>query len=205
MLYRNVVQGTNHNVTSVQSLMVGLVNGRITKKVDSLSQLVLYQNKCFHSMMECEVMLVHLRQYGANIEMDLTGIADDEWLLDPYVPIRFLRRIIQALVLYLQSFLQIRQSISQFLGFSEQTSHIIIGYCSDSIIAVLGVQLCFFEKLLAHFEIVSMQVSHCEDVANDRDFFANVFLFYWEGPVGINVTTTRDLNELLKIVEFLKC
>ena len=52
-------------------------------------------------------MLIHLRKNGANIQMDLTRVADDESLLDRSFVHRLFGRIVNTLILDLKCLFQI--------------------------------------------------------------------------------------------------
>ena len=67
MLNGYVVQCTYHYVEPVHGLLIitfkwcvlGLVS-ILDYQVESLSQLILNENECFHGMMKCQLVLVHL-------------------------------------------------------------------------------------------------------------------------------------------------
>ena len=123
-------------------------------------------------------MLIHLREDCTNIQMDFTGVADDQSLLDPSFVHGLFGRIVDALVLDLKCLFEILKSVSKLFGLSEQTSIIIVGYGSDPrTIFTLRIQLGLLEQILCHFIVFSVKMSHRENITNDSNFFAYIFLF----------------------------
>lgn len=105
MLYSYVVEGTHHDTEPFLHLLVGQVWGLQASRclLKPLSQFVLDQNEGFHGVVQSQVVLVHLREDGADVQVDLARIADDKALLHADVlrtPV-FQWAEIKALVLYL--------------------------------------------------------------------------------------------------------
>ena len=84
------------------------------------NQLILDQNKSLHRMVQCQLMLVHLRQDGTYIQMDLTRVRYLKTLLHISLT------LVQTCILYVQRLLQVVQSIPQLVRLLEETRVIVV-------------------------------------------------------------------------------
>ena len=165
------MQRTNHYVESIGGILICYLEGLCNllgwigllffDEFQSLMHLILYQNERLHGMMQCQIMLVHLWQDCAYIEVDLAGITQNKRLLYSQIFVFFNRREIQTIILDFKSLLQILKRIPQLIGFPEQARKVIVGYGFDRRVYVFTVDLRLLEQFLTHLVILGAEVRHC--------------------------------------------
>ena len=98
-------------------------------------------------MLQGKLVLTHLTQNGANIEVDVRRVEHLQAVVDG------LLAEVQIVVLDLESLLQVREGRAQFLCTSENACEIIISNCSV-FVAVLGERLSLAQQLKCHIEVL---------------------------------------------------
>ena len=78
-------------------------------------------------MLQSQLVLAHLRQNGANVQVNVAGVRDLEALID-----RLLTEV-QIVVLDLKGFLKVAQRTSQLLSATEYARKVVVG---DSSVAI---------------------------------------------------------------------
>ena len=104
-------------------------------------------------MVQCQLMLVHLRQDGTYIQMDLTRVRYLKTLLHISLT------LVQTCILYVQRLLQVVQSIPQLVRLLEETRVIVVSNGSKSLI-VLSEHLCLCQEVLRYFVVLLVHVVH---------------------------------------------
>ncbi len=99
-------------------------------------------------------MFAHLRENGADVEMDLAWVRKFETLINGD-----LVRGIEASVFEIECLLQIAKSIPQLACLAEETSIIVVGNGAKAVI-ILSKKLGLFKQVLAQLEVLLLEVSH---------------------------------------------
>ena len=105
-------------------------------------------------------MLAHLRQDGADVQMDVARVRDLEAIVH-----RLLAEV-QVIILDLERLLEVRQGAAELLSPSEDASKVIVGNGSITV-AFLSEAHSLVEQLEADLEVLLLQEAHREDVADD--------------------------------------
>lgn len=72
-------------------------------------------------MLECKLVLPHLREDGADVEMNVAGVGDLKTVIDCRLA------EVQIVVLDLECLLQVGESAAKFLGAPEHAGEVVIG------------------------------------------------------------------------------
>lgn len=83
-------------------------------------------------------MFVHLREYSTDIEMDFAGVGY------PQAFIHGFRRCIETGVFKVEGLFKVIESVSEFVGFPEETGVVIVSYGLQSVV-IFGEELCFLQ------------------------------------------------------------
>ena len=144
---------------------------------DFCHQLVLDQDQRFHGMLECELMLAHLAENRADVEVDVGGVEHLEAIIDA------LLAKVQIVVLNLESLFKVSKSRPQLLCPSENASEVVVGNRSV-LVTFVSQGLCFAQELkcyvkafyghrsLNYRELTFLQKAHAQNVANDGGLLA---------------------------------
>ena len=126
-------------------------------------EFVLDQDQSFHRMLERQFVFAHLRQNGADVQVNVARI----WNLKAIVH-RLLAKV-QVIILDLECLLQVRQRTAKLLSPSEDASEVIVGNGSITV-AFLGEAHGLVQQLEADLEVLLLQEAHRQDVANYGSF-----------------------------------
>ena len=108
-------------------------------------------------------MLTHLRKDSTNVEMNVA------WVRDLKAILNCILTEVQVVIFNFESFFQIAEGTSQFLGSSENAGEIIVRYCSISI-TLLCKRDSFVQQLKGYVEVLFLKETHRQDVADDCCF-----------------------------------
>lgn len=138
--------------------LVWLHHGAIRRYL--ANEFVLNQNQGFHRVLEGKLVLAHLREDGADVQVDVARVRDLEAVVH-----RLLAEV-QVIILDLQRLLQVRQGAAELLCPSEDASKVIVGNGSITV-AFLGEAHSLVEQFETDLEVLLLQEAHREDVADD--------------------------------------
>ena len=113
---------------------------------DFRDQFVLDQNQSLHGMLQCQFVLAHLAEDGADVQMNISGVQDLQALL-----YRLLTEV-QVVVLNLQCLLQVAECRSELLSPSENAGEIVVSNC-PVLVSFVGESLGLSEQLKGHVEV----------------------------------------------------
>lgn len=108
-------------------------------------------------------MFAHLRQDGANVEVDVARVRDLKAVVNG------LLAEMQVVILDFEGFFKVGKCATELFSPSEDASEIVISNGSVSVTFLCETD-CLVEELETHLEILLLKEAHGENVANDRSF-----------------------------------
>ena len=114
-------------------------------------------------MLESQLVLAHLREDGADVQVDVARVRDLEAVVH-----RLLTEV-QVIILDLERLLEVGQGAAELLCPSEDACKVIVSNGSITV-AFLGEAHSLVEQLKTDLEVLLLQEAHREDVANDGSF-----------------------------------
>lgn len=114
-------------------------------------------------MLQRQLVLAHLRQDGANVQVNIARVADLQAFVDS------LLAEVQVVVFDLEGLLEVGERAAELFRPAEHASEVVI---SNGAVAIsfLGQTHSLVEQLEADLEVLFLQEAHGEDVANDGGF-----------------------------------
>eukprot|EP00349_Pseudokeronopsis_sp_Brazil_P002752 CAMPEP_0202964618 /NCGR_PEP_ID=MMETSP1396-20130829/8699_1 /ASSEMBLY_ACC=CAM_ASM_000872 /TAXON_ID= /ORGANISM="Pseudokeronopsis sp., Strain Brazil" /LENGTH=211 /DNA_ID=CAMNT_0049686851 /DNA_START=209 /DNA_END=845 /DNA_ORIENTATION=+ len=135
--------------------------------VQPSEELVLDEEQGFHGMLEGQLVLAHLGKNGADVDVDVARIGNDQAIVNG------LLRKVQEIVLYLQSLLQVVECASEFVCSSENAGVVVV--CDSSVpVSFLRQRFRLPQQLQRHIEVPFLQDVHSQDVADDSSVIARL-------------------------------
>mmetsp|Transcript_7139 Transcript_7139/g.11284 ORF Transcript_7139/g.11284 Transcript_7139/m.11284 type:complete len:204 (+) Transcript_7139:206-817(+) len=133
--------------------------------LDLGNELILNQDQGLHRVLQGELVLAHLAQDGANVEVDISRVEHLQAVVDAVVA------EMEVVIFNFQGFLQIAEGGPQLLSSSENASEVIV--CNSPVlVAFFGQGLCLLQKLEGNVEVLFLEEAHRKNVANDGGLLA---------------------------------
>ena len=139
-------------------LLIGFHHGTIRGYLTD--QFILDQNKCLHRVLKGQLVLAHLGENGADVEVDVARVRNLQAV------IHSLLAKMQVVVLDFEGLFKVGKRATKLLCSSEYACEIVISNGSVSV-ALLRKTDRLVEQLQAHLKVLLLQEAHREDVADD--------------------------------------
>ena len=114
-------------------------------------------------MLERQLVLVHLTQNGADVQMDISWVQDLKAVIDT------LLAEVEIVILNLESLLEVAKSRSELLGSSEDTSEVVVSNGSI-LVTFLGKGFSLSEKFKCDVKVLFLKEAHAQNIANNGSF-----------------------------------
>ena len=108
---------------------------------------VLDEDEGLHGVLEGELVLAHLRQDSANVQVDVA------WVRDLQTVVNCMLTKVQVVVFDLECFFEVLEGGSEFLGATENAGEVIVRHCAVTI-TFLSQAHSLVQKLKRYLEVL---------------------------------------------------